>query len=72
MSKKANPAAIGVFVLAALAIAAGALVVLGSGKLFRESMRIVAFFEGSLSGLDVGAPVELRGVRVGTVTRILL
>lgn len=72
MSKKANPAAIGVFVLAALAIAAGALVVLGSGKLFRESMRFVAFFEGSLSGLDVGAPVELRGVRVGTVTRILL
>ena len=72
MSKKANPALIGVFVLAALAIAAGALIVLGSGKLFRKSMQFVAFFEGSLSGLDVGAPVELRGVRVGSVTRILL
>lgn len=72
MSKKANPATIGAFVLVALAIAAGALVVLGSGRLFRESMHFVAYFDGSLSGLDVGAPVELRGVRVGSVSRILL
>jgi paraquat-inducible protein B len=72
MSKKANPAAIGAFVLAAMTIAAVALAVLGTGKLFKEAARFVMFFDSSLSGLDVGAPVECRGVRVGSVTRILL
>lgn len=72
MSKKANPAAIGAFVLVALILLSGALAVLGSGKLFKRVQRYVLFFDGSLSGLDVGAPVEYRGVRVGSVTRILL
>lgn len=72
MSKKANPAAIGLFVLVAVVIAALALAVLGSGKLFKETRTFVLFFDSSLSGLDVGAPVELRGVRVGSVTRIHL
>lgn len=72
MSKKANPMAIGVFVVAALAIAAAAIVMLGSGKLFKETDTYVMYFESSLSGLDVGAPVELQGVRIGEVTAIKL
>lgn len=72
MSKKANPAAIGAFVLVAIAIGLSALVVLGSGKLFKKTSRFVIFFESSLSGLDVGAPVEYRGVRIGQVKEISL
>jgi paraquat-inducible protein B len=72
MSKKANPTAIGFFVLAALVVAAAALAFLGSGKLFTETRTFVLFFDSSLSGLDVGAPVEYHGVRVGSVTRIFL
>ena len=68
MSGKANPAVIGAFVLAALAVFFAALALLGSGKMFRKTQPYVLFFEGSLSGLDTGAPVEYRGVRVGSVT----
>jgi paraquat-inducible protein B len=32
----------------------------------------VAFFSGSIKGLNVGAPVELRGVKIGTVKDIHL
>lgn len=72
MSQKANPATIGVFVLVALAIAASALVVLGSGKFLKKTARFVIYFESSLSGLDVGSPVEYHGVRVGQVGDISL
>ena len=72
MSKKANPAIIGAFVLVALGIAAIALALLGSGKFFEDRRKVVMFFDSSLSGLDVGAPVEFRGVRIGTVTQIIL
>ena len=72
MSKKANPTVIGVFVVVALAIAAAAIVMLGSGKLFKKTITYVMYFESSLSGLDVGAPVEYQGVRIGSVKDIKL
>lgn len=72
MSKKANPTTIGIFVILALGIAASAIVILGGGKLFNETVEHVLFFEGDLSGLDVGAPVEFKGVQIGSVTSIKL
>jgi paraquat-inducible protein B len=44
----------------------------GSGRLFRETARYVCYFEGSVEGLDVGAPVKARGVPVGRVVRVQL
>lgn len=70
MSKKANPTLVGGFVLGALGLLIAAIVIFGSGALFRERPRAVAFFEGNIQGLNVGAPVTLRGVPVGTVTDI--
>ena len=70
MSKKANPTLVGGFVLGALSLLIIAIIVFGSGSLFRQRPRAVAFFQGNIQGLSVGAQVTLRGVPVGTVTNI--
>jgi paraquat-inducible protein B len=72
MSKRANPTAIGAFVVAALALAVAGLIALGGMQLFKRELPFVMFFEGDLGGLDVGAPVDIRGVRIGTVSKIRL
>jgi len=72
MSKQANKKAIGAFVLAALALAVAAIVVFGSGKFFVERYQFVAFFQGSVKGLRIGAPVVFRGVKIGEVTKMLI
>ena len=70
MTRKANPTIVGSFVLGAIALTTGALVAFGTGSLFHPRPKAVAFFQGDIQGLSVGAPVNLRGVRVGTVTDI--
>ncbi len=70
MSRRANPVAVGSFVLVAIALAVGGLIVLGGGRLFAESERYSVFFEGSVNGLTVGSPVKLRGVPIGEVVSI--
>jgi len=72
MSKRANPTLIGAFVVGALALAVIGTITLGGMGLFKKELPFVMFFEGSIGGLDVGAPVEIRGVRIGSVTRIRL
>jgi paraquat-inducible protein B len=72
MSKKANKTLIGVFVVAAVVMLAAAVIVLGSGKFFTEKHEYVAFFEGSVKGLRIGAPVMFRGVRIGEVSDLTL
>jgi len=61
---------IGAFVVGAVALAAVGITVFGSGKFFQKQLTFVMFFEGSITGLSVGSPVEVRGVRVGQVTKI--
>lgn len=70
MSKKASPAAIGAFVVGAVALVVVAIMVFGSGRFFRERRQYVLFFEGSVKGLNIGAPVNFRGVRIGSVSDI--
>jgi len=72
MSKPASKTLIGIFVLSAIGLAVAAVVILGSGKFFKTRLKAVCYFEGSVGGLNVGAPVEFRGVKVGTVSDIIL
>jgi paraquat-inducible protein B len=67
MAKQANKTAVGLFVVGAIALLVGVLVVLGSGRFFKETHHFVAFFDGSVKGLNLGAPVMFRGVRIGKV-----
>ena len=62
--------AVGAFVLGALILAIGAVVVFGGGRLFEERIRYVVYFDGSVTGLNVGSPVTFRGVKVGSVSDI--
>ena len=70
MSKQANPALIGTFVIGAIILVITAILVVGNIRLNRESYRCVLYFNGSLHGLDVGAPVTYRGVSIGKVGAI--
>ena len=70
MSKKANPTLVGGFALGAIALTVFAVILLGSGSLFRYRPKAVAFFQGNIQGLTIGAPVTLDGVSIGTVTDI--
>jgi paraquat-inducible protein B len=72
MSKQANKTVIGIFVVGAIALVVVAIVVLGSGKFFKQTFRAVCYFEGSVGGLNIGAPVVFRGVKIGSVTDVLL
>ena len=72
MSKPANKTMIGAFVLGAVVLAVVAIVLFGSGRFFRQTEPWVAFFQGSVKGLNVGSPVVFRGVQVGQVTDIIV
>lgn len=72
MSKKANPAVIGTFVLGATLLAVVAILTLGSSKLFEKTSTYVLYFDGDMGGLDVGAPVQYRGMRIGSVIEMRL
>jgi len=72
MSKKPNTVIIGSFVVGALALAVVGILIIGGGKFFTTRDKHVMFFEGAAKGLNIGAPVDFKGVRVGSVTDIKL
>jgi paraquat-inducible protein B len=45
---------------------------LGGGRFFSRKVPFVTYFNGSVTGLRVGAPVRLRGIAIGEVTGIYL
>ena len=72
MSKKSSKTLIGAFVVGAVTLLVLSLIIFGSGKFFRKTNKYVLFFEGSVKGLSVGAPVTFRGVKIGVVKDISL
>jgi paraquat-inducible protein B len=63
---------IGVFAVGALLLLVAAVAAVFGARLLADSERVVMHFNGSVRGLDLGAPVVLRGVRVGSVRAIRL
>ena len=61
---------VGSFVLVAAALIVAAVLWLSGGNLFQNQLRAVIYFQGSVSGLYIGAPVTFRGVSVGQVDSI--
>ncbi len=72
MAKRANPTLIGAFVLGGIALAVGAVLLLGGRQWFKRPVTCVMAFDGNVAGLTVGSPVSFRGVQLGTVSSIQL
>jgi len=72
MNRKANKTIIGAFVIGAVGLLVVAVTVFGSGSLFKKTDKYILFFDGSIKGLSVGAPVIFRGVKIGNISDISL
>ena len=72
MIKETRKTMIGGFVIGALTLVITAILVFGSGDFFRKKDRYVLYFNDSVKGLSVGAPVLFQGVQIGTVITISL
>jgi paraquat-inducible protein B len=72
MAKQVSKTVIGVFVISAIAMLIAGVIILGSGALFKDTVKYVMFFNQSLKGLSVGSPVLWRGVKIGSVSSITL
>jgi paraquat-inducible protein B len=70
MARRLRSAAVGAFVLGALALLASAIVIWGGGRWFRSTYDCVCYFDGSVNGLAKGAAVKFRGVKIGWVQDI--
>ena len=72
MAKQANSIMIGGFVVIAVFLLAVSVVIFGSGRFFKQTEKFVLHFDGSINGLNIGAPVFFQGVQIGSVTNIVL
>jgi paraquat-inducible protein B len=72
MSKKANPTVVGAFTIGALVILVAIILIFGSDRFMKHAVECVLYFDASVSGLDIGAPVMFRGVKIGAVKDIKL
>ena len=72
MSKQANKTLIGGFVVGAAAIVVIGILIFGGGRMMSDKHHFVLFFDGSVKGLTIGAPVQLKGVTMGEIKDIRL
>ncbi|WP_103029272.1 MlaD family protein [Salinibacter altiplanensis] len=72
MSQRVSPTLIGLFVVGALALGVVGVGAFGSGHFFEQRTTFISYFDESVNGLDVGAPVKFKGVPIGEVTDINL
>ncbi len=70
MIKNANSTVIGSFIVGAVILIVVIFLVFGSGNLFQTTNKFVVYFRSSPQGLSVGAPVKLKGVKIGEVLDI--
>ena len=72
MAKKINRKMIGGFVVVAVGILAASIAIFGSGDIFKERIEFALYFDDSIKGLNVGAPVLTKGVKTGAVKQIVV
>lgn len=63
---------LGIFVFTGIAVIICLILIFGTGQIFKKTMMTETYIEQSIIGLDIGAPVRFRGVKLGQVTSIRL
>src|SRR5580698_10623139 len=71
MEEAKRYARLGAFVVASVCILVVAVFLLGGRRWFQPTFMFETYFDQSVAGLDVGAPVRFRGVPLGHVAEIL-
>ena len=61
---------VGLFVILGGVLIVIAIVLFGAGRFFKEKIIIESYFDQSVQGLEIGAPLKLQGVQVGNVSEI--
>ena len=61
---------LGLFVMAAIAVLIALILVFGSGQIFQKTFEVETYIKQSVTGLDNGASVRFRGVKVGQVISV--
>lgn len=69
-NRETNYFRIGSFVIVGLTLLIMAIIVFGSGKLFKKTTYIETYFNESVQGLSIGSPVKYRGMQIGEVKSI--
>lgn len=64
-------ARLGLFVVVSVVILAAAFLVLGGRRWFQPTFTFETYFNQSIAGLELGAPVRFRGVPLGHVSEIM-
>lgn len=72
MSESRKPFLIGAFLLGGVVLLVAGLLLLSRDSLLARPVEYVVYFTGALDGLDVGADVTYRGVKIGNVRQINL
>ncbi|MEO1696537.1 MAG: MlaD family protein [Planctomycetota bacterium] len=70
MTQKSNPVKLGLFVVLGVLLGVATAFWLGAQRLNEPFVRRVTYFDESVQGLELGAPLKLRGVVIGRVCGI--
>lgn len=70
--RRGNEWKVGAFIVGAVALLVASMFWLGASRFSADVVERVTYFDESVQGLEVGAPVKFRGVTLGKVSSILI
>jgi phospholipid/cholesterol/gamma-HCH transport system substrate-binding protein len=70
MSTKTNNFKLGMFIIITVVILLIGIFFLGARDMFRQEWEFETYFDQSVQGLEVGSPVKMKGVTMGSVKKI--
>jgi phospholipid/cholesterol/gamma-HCH transport system substrate-binding protein/paraquat-inducible protein B len=70
MSAEARYFRVGIFVFIGILLIGSCAVILGGQQLLSKPVVFETYFDESVQGLEVGSPVKIRGVQIGSVSEI--